>query len=60
MVKRIVDYVILGLLLVRLLTLQWPSDLAGIISMISTVIISVAAGLAISNLLARKGDDDNG
>ena len=57
MVKNIIDFVILGLLLVRLITLQWPNDTVGTINIVSTVIISIAAGIALSSLFSRGGDD---
>lgn len=60
MVKKIIDCAILGLLLVRLVTLEWPSSVAGMIDIVSVVIISIAAGVAISNLLFRRGGDDDG
>lgn len=51
MVKKIINLVILALLVVRLVTIPWPSYAAGILTLASVVIISVAAGIAIANLL---------
>lgn len=53
MVKKIVSVAILALLVVRLVTFQWPIDLAGIINTASLVIISIAAGIALPGLFRR-------
>ena len=59
MVKKIINAVVLTLFAVRLLTLHWPSAPADILTLASVVVISVAAGVALSNLLGERRDDNN-
>ena len=59
MVKKIINAVVLALFAVRMLTLHWPSALADVLALASVVVISVAAGVALSNLLGERRDDNN-
>lgn len=54
MVKKAVNICILILFVVRLVTLQWPLDIASILVLLSVIIISVAAGFAAANLMHKE------
>lgn len=56
MVKKAVNICILILFVVRLVTLQWPRDIASVLVLLSVIIISVAAGFAAANLMHKEED----
>lgn len=59
MVKNIVNLSVIGLFVVRLLTFDWPSSTTDVLHLASTVLISIAAGVALSNLLYNRKENSS-
>lgn len=51
MVKKITNITVILLLAVRLLALEWPNNLPQFLALLSVIILSIAGGIALANLL---------